>query len=85
MAEEKKVFSEEEKKAMVSRFLNWKLPEHFNPDGGVVFARTYNGWDSDTGTVVSKTRQHGDPFWPVGTNLFTADQAREMVEHMLGD
>jgi hypothetical protein len=26
---------------------------------------------------------HNTAFWPVGTNLFTADQAREMITHML--
>ena len=59
---------------MVNRFLCWKLPKDFNPDGGISF---------------TPTRPHeGDEFdnlwwWPSGTNLFNAEQAREMIEHML--
>jgi hypothetical protein len=58
--------------AMVNRFLAWRLPEHFRPDAGISFTPDYN--------------QHTP--WPakhepVGTNLFTADQAREMFEHCL--
>lgn len=55
--------------AMVSRFLGWKLPEHFAPDCGVTFYPS-----------VARTIQS----WPTGTNLLTADQARAMLEHVLG-
>lgn len=34
--------TEEQIKHMVSRFLQWKLPENFNPDGGVKFERIPN-------------------------------------------
>ncbi len=59
---------EEQIKHMVSRFLGWKLPDDFNPDAGISFKRP-------DGT--------GAHWWPVGTNLFTATQAEEMVKHML--
>ena len=53
---------------LVDRFLSWKLPKDFSPDGGISF-------------VPSKT--HPD-MWPIGTNLFTADQAKEMLAHITG-
>jgi len=51
---------------MVTRFLNWRLPDDFMPDGGVTFVKP----------------QHPIS-WPVGTNLLTAVQARQMLEHVL--
>ena len=57
---------------MVSRFLRWKLPRGFYPDGGITFSM--------------KGRYEGFPLpdcWPIGKNLLTADQAREMLEHVL--
>ena len=57
---------------MVDRFLCWKLPKDFAPDGGVSFVPiAADGFDRPG-------------FWPVGTHLFTADQAKGMVMHMLG-
>jgi len=58
---------------MVDRFLGWKLPKDFSPDGGISFKPTkpYEGDES------------GNSWWPIGTNLLTADQARAMIEHML--
>lgn len=56
-------------KAMVSKFLGWKLPAHFNPDAGISFTKKYN-----VGTPYERNHE------PVGTNLFTADQAMEMFE-----
>lgn len=53
-------------KHMVDRFLGWRLPDGFNPDGGIDF----NRFDSSTPP-------------PIGTNLFTANQAEEMVRYML--
>lgn len=56
---------------MVSRFLSWKLPKDFHPDGGMVFIPTKGcGYDS--------------PHWPVGTNLLTAEQAEQMLKHVTG-
>ncbi|PZR00888.1 MAG: hypothetical protein DI533_00545 [Cereibacter sphaeroides] len=64
--------SPEQIKHMVSRFLAWKLPENFSPDGGISFEPTYRGV---SGTVHARQ--------PSGTNLFDANQAEEMVRHML--
>lgn len=57
---------------MVSRFLCWKLPEDFNPDGGMVF-------------IPTKGRGYDSPHWPSGTNLLTAEQARKMFERVTAD
>jgi hypothetical protein len=54
-------------KEMVNRFLSWKLPEDFCPDCYIAFNR--------------ELATEGQ--WPVGTNLFTATQAQEMLEHVL--
>ena len=59
-------------KHMVGRFLAWKLPEHFRPDGGVSFEPTYRG--------VGGTEYKREP---VGTNLLDYTQAKAMVLHML--
>lgn len=64
--------TEEQIKHMVDRFLGWRLPENFSPDGGISFKKTFN--------------EHTD--WPgvhepTGTNLFGADQAEAMVRHMI--
>lgn len=53
---------------MVDRFLTWKLPQNFYPDGFVSF-------DSKS------ARQYST--WPVGTNILTAEQAREMFMYAL--
>lgn len=57
---------------MVNRFLAWKLPNDFNPDGGISFKAEYN-----EGTA------HPGKHEPTGTNLLTATQAKAMVEHMV--
>jgi hypothetical protein len=54
-------------KHMVDRFLGWKLPEDFNPDGHISYDRS---------------NQH-PAFAPSGTNLLTATQATAMVRHMI--
>lgn len=59
--------TEDQIKHMVSRFLAWKLPEHFNPDNGISFDRS--------------VPHPACP--PVGTNLFSADQAEAMVRHLV--
>lgn len=59
-------------KHMVDRFLGWKLPEDFNPDGGIAFARMFN-----EGTAHPMKNE------PSGTNLFDATQADAMVRHMI--
>jgi len=55
-------------KAMVERFLQWKLPPDFAPDGGIAYTQPAG---------------HPDHH-PVGTNLLTYVQAEAMVRHMLG-
>ena len=61
-------------KHMVEQFLRWKLPENFNPDGGITFAPAYRN-----GTP------QGGKHEPVGTNLLTYQQADAMVRAMLVD
>lgn len=56
---------------MVSRFLGWHLPKDFSPDCGVSF----DGRGKDA--------MGYEKSWPVGTNLFSATQARAMLEHVL--
>lgn len=64
--------TDEQIKHMVDRFLNWRLPESFNPDGGIVFHPIGN-----PGTPHAYTRE------PSGTNLLDAVQADAMVRHMI--
>lgn len=59
---------------IINRFLGWKLPENFNPDGGISFKRDFNEH-----TAYPMKNE------PTGTNLFDAMQAREMVRYILGD
>jgi hypothetical protein len=37
-------------KHMVGRFLTWRLPEHFNPDGGISFNEAYRSPHGPSGT-----------------------------------
>jgi hypothetical protein len=59
-------------KHMVDRFLGWKLPESFNPDDGISFE-----------PIAGKDGPYPFRRRPTGTNLFSADQAEEMVRYML--
>lgn len=59
-------------KQMVDRFLMWRLPEDFNPDGGITFNKTFN-------ELTAYPMKHQ----PVGTNLLDAMQADAMVRYML--
>lgn len=64
--------TEDQIKHMVSRFLRWKLPETFNPDGGISFKQMFN--------------EHTDypmKHEPSGTNLLDATQAEAMVRYMV--
>jgi hypothetical protein len=54
---------------MVQRFLHWRLPDTFTPDCYIQFHK---------GTALMNNA------WPVGTNLFTAGEARTMFEHAMG-
>lgn len=64
--------TEDQIKHMVDRFLGWKLPENFNPDGGVTFTQF-----SNPGTPYQYKNE------PSGTNVFDAQQATAMVRHMI--
>ncbi len=64
-------------KHMVERFLAWKLPENFSPDGGIKFEPEFN---------VEYMAAQGKPpmrHEPTGTNLFDYTQAKAMVRHMI--
>lgn len=63
--------TDEQIKYMVDRFLNYRLPENWKPDGGISFERFGN-----KGTPHQCTRE------PSGTNLLDAMQAEAMVRHM---
>lgn len=64
--------TDEQIKHMANRFLAWRLPSDFKPDGGVNFAPVGN-----EGTEYEYRNE------PTGTNLLTATQAEVMVLHML--
>lgn len=59
-------------KHMVERFLSWRLPKNFNPDGGIIFDKIAN-----LGTEYQHYRE------PRGTNLLDYTQAELMVRHMI--
>lgn len=65
--------TDEQIKEAVSRFLCWKLPADFQPDGGVSFKPWFN-----------ENTQHPMRAEPTGTNLFSATQAEAMIRHILG-
>ncbi|MDO8706727.1 MAG: hypothetical protein Q7J84_17495 [Sulfuricaulis sp.] len=58
---------------LVDSFLGWPLPKSLAPDCGISFdGRKPDQWNADKG-------------WPIGTNLLTADEARQMFEYVLAD
>lgn len=61
-------------KQMVGRFLQWRLPDSFNPDCGISFKPEFN-----------EHTAHPMKHQPVGTNLFTAIQAEAMIRFMLSE
>jgi len=62
-------FSDDQIKHIVDRFLGWRVPSSFNPDGGIVYtpARQLPGIDRR----------------PFGTNLLSAEQAEAMVRYIV--
>jgi hypothetical protein len=64
--------SDDQIKYMVNRFLMWRLPENFNPDGGISFQRMRN----EHTAFPAKNE-------PVGTNLLDAQQAEMMVRYLI--
>lgn len=65
--------TEDQIKHMVDRFLSWRLPEDFHPDCGIHF-------DADAAKKMNPINSRCEP---VGTNLFSAVQATEMVRYMI--
>lgn len=59
-------------KYMVDRFLGWRFPENFNPDGGISFKRYGN-----VGTP------HQYEHRPTGTNVLDAQQAEAMIRYLV--
>lgn len=64
--------TEDQIKHMVNRFLAWKLPEDFIPDGGISFKREFN-----------ENTPHPMKHEPSGTNLLDAAQAEAMIRYLL--
>ncbi|WP_292365131.1 hypothetical protein [Mesorhizobium sp.] len=60
--------TDEQIKYMVHRFLCWELPQGFNPDHGISYKNPV---------------PHLPNIRPMGTNLFDATQAEEMVRNMV--
>lgn len=63
--------TDEQIKHMVNRFLMWKLPDPLRPDNGISFKAPF--------TEEPMRSRH----WPMGTNLFGASEADEMVRFMI--
>jgi hypothetical protein len=66
--------TEEHIKHMANRFLAWKLPADFHPDGGVSFE-----------PLINQNTPWPSRLEPTGTNLLSYSQAEAMVRHMLAD
>lgn len=66
--------TEDQIKHMANRFLNWKLPANFNPDGGIIFER-----------IAGANGPHPFTREPSGTNLLCYTEAVQMVRHMIED
>lgn len=66
--------TEDQIKHMTNRFLAWKLPETFNPDGGIRFEK-----------IAGANGPHPFKNEPSGTNLFGYTEAEAMVRHMIED
>lgn len=60
-------------KHLVDRFLAWKLPDDFRPDGGVEF-------DADAAKKLNPINRRYEPY---GTNLLDARQAEAMIRHII--
>lgn len=72
--------TDEQIKHMVERFLNWRLPETFNPDAGISFKPTYNDSPAAMAALgLTEPMRHE----PTGTNLFGYSEAEAMVRHMI--
>ena len=52
--------TEDQIKHMVNRFLSWRLPEAFNPDGGIRFDKAYRSPHGPSGTNLLAATQAED-------------------------
>jgi len=69
--------TEDQIKHMADRFLGWKLPENFNPDGGISFKPEFNvEYNASRGMPPDRHK-------PSGTNLFGYTEAVAMIRHMI--
>lgn len=67
------LLTDEQINHMRDRFLGWKLPENFNPDGGIKF-------DADGAKKLNPSNAR---YEPSGTNVFDAQQVEAMIRFML--
>jgi len=61
---------------MTNRFIGWKLPDDFSPDCGITFKKQHDFIHPKFGVQI---------YNPIGTNLFTVEQAKAMFEYCLAD
>jgi len=71
--EDNRKMKDDQIRRMVDRFLGWRLPENFNPDGGISFERNR--------TACGYTMKNE----PTGTNLFDAIQAEQMIRYLVDE
>lgn len=64
-------------KHMVNRFLAWKLPDDFHPDGGISFEPFFNVEYNAKQGLPPQRRE------PSGTNLLCYTQAEAMIRRLL--
>lgn len=70
-------FTDDQIRHMVNRFLGWRLPDPWRPDGGIEFKPEFN---------VEYMASQGKPpmrHEPTGTNLFDYKQSTAMVRYMV--
>jgi hypothetical protein len=71
--QEDMMLTDDQIKYMRDRFLGWKLPGDFRPDCGIQF----------DAFAAQKLNASNGKYEPNGTNLFDAQQAEQMIRHML--
>lgn len=64
--------TEEQIKHMTNRFLGWKLPDNFNPDGGIKFE-----------PIGNQGTEYEYRHTPSGTNLFDYTTASAMIKYLV--
>jgi hypothetical protein len=66
--------TEDQIKHMANRFLGWKLPKPFHPDNYISFTPP---------APLNPGTPYENDLWPIGTNLFNADQAEAMIRYLV--